>query len=103
MSHAGYTQGAHQWQAVFFLAAVVWLRGGVIGGGGKGLMRQLTGLIAFFTAGYLVLNYSWPASEFLSPHFPALFLLPLAAILIWILSFNLIALVGRLLFKRTRD
>src|SRR5262245_9910986 len=103
MPNAGYIQGAHQWQTAFFLAAALWILVSVIRGWGKGLMRQLIGLVAFFTAGYLVLNYSGPVSEFLSPHLPALLLLPLAAILIWVLSFNIIALVGRLLFKRTRD
>jgi hypothetical protein len=41
--------------------------------------------------------------EFLRPQVPSLFLLPVSAALIWILSFNTIILVGRLLFKRTRE
>ena len=103
MASAGYIQASHEWQTAVFLAAALWILVSVVRGWGKGLMRQLTGLVAFFAAGYLVLNYSSRVSEFLSPYLPALFLFPLAAILIWILSFNIIALVGRLLFKRTRD
>jgi Colicin V production protein len=103
MVSAGHIQGSQQWQTAVFLAAALWILVSVARGWGKGLMRQLSGLAAFFAAGYLALNYTGPVSEILSPHLPALFLFPLAAILIWVLSFNLIVLLGRLLFKRTRD
>jgi Colicin V production protein len=103
MASADHIQASPEWQTAVFLAAALWILVSVVRGWGKGLMRQLTGLVAFFAAGYLVLNYSSRVGEFLSPYLSALFLFPLAAILIWILSFNIIALVGRLLFKRTRD
>jgi len=103
MVSASNIQGSHQWQIAVFLAAAAWILVSVVRGWSKGLMRQLTGLVAFFAAGYLALSYAGPVSEFLSPHLPPLFLFPLAAILIWLLSFNVIALVGRVLFKRTRD
>jgi hypothetical protein len=103
MVSASSIQGSHQWQIAVFLAAAAWILVSVVRGWSKGLMRQLTGLVAFFAAGYLALSYAGPVSEFLSPHLSPLFLFPLAAILIWLLSFNVIALVGRMLFKRTRD
>jgi hypothetical protein len=50
-----------------------------------------------------VLSYSGLVGEFLRPYLPALLLLPTAAVIIWVFSFNLIVLIGRLLFKRTKD
>jgi len=96
-------QGSHQWQTAVFVVAAVWLLVSAVRGWGKGLMRQLVGIVALFAAGYLVLCYSGLVGEFLRPHLPALVLLPLAAVIIWIFSFNLIVLIGRLLFKRTKD
>ena len=103
MVNAGHIQGSHQWQTAFFITAALWILLSIVQGWRKGLMRELAGLVAFFAAGYLALNYAGRLSEFLSPHLPALVLFPLPAILIWIFSFSIIALIGRLLFKRTRD
>jgi hypothetical protein len=99
----GDIQGSHQWQTAVFVVAAVWLLVSVVRGWGKGLMRQLAGIVALFAAGYLVLCYSGLLGEFLCPHVPALLVLPAAALIIWVVSFNLIVLIGRLLFKRTKD
>jgi len=96
-------RGSPQWQTVVCLIMAAWILVSVIRGWRKGLMRHLVGLVAFLVAGYLALHYADPVSDFLRPHLPALFVLPLAIVLLWILSFNLIVLVGFLLFKRTRD
>jgi uncharacterized membrane protein required for colicin V production len=103
MVGAGDIQGSHQWQTAAFIVAAAWLLVCVVRGWGKGLMRQLVGILALFAAGYLVLCYSGLLSDFLRPHLPALVLLPAAAVIIWVISFNLIVLVGRLLFKPTKD
>ena len=103
MVGAGDIQGSHQWQTLALVLAAVWLLVSTVRGWGKGLMRQLVGIVALFAAGYLVLCYSGLVGEFLRPHLPALLLLPAAALIIWVVSFNLIALIGRLLFKRTKD
>ena len=103
MAGAGDIQGSHQWQTAVFVVAAVLLFVSAVRGWGKGLMRQLVGIVALFAAGYLVLCYSGLVGEFLRPHLPALLLLPAAALIIWVVSFNLIALIGRLLFKRTKD
>jgi len=103
MVGVGDIQGSHQWQTAVFVVAAVLLLVSVVRGWGKGLMRQLVGIVALFAAGYLVLCYSGLVGEFLRPHLPALLLLPAAALIIWVVSFNLIALIGRLLFKRTKD
>ena len=103
MVGVGDIQGSHQWQTAVFVVAAVLLFVSAVRGWGKGLMRQLVGIVALFAAGYLVLCYSGLVGEFLRPHLPALLLLPAAALIIWVVSFNLIALIGRLLFKRTKD
>ena len=103
MASAGEIQGSHQWQTAVFLIAVGWIVLSAARGWGRGLMRQLTGIVALIASGFLVLHYTHQMSEFLRPHVPELLLLPVAAVLIWILSFNSIVLLGRLLFKRTRD
>jgi uncharacterized membrane protein required for colicin V production len=103
MAGAGDIQGSHQWQTVVLVVAAVWLLVSALRGWGKGLMRQLVGIVALFAAGYLVLCYSGLLGELLRPHLPALLLLPAAAVIIWVFSFNLIVLIGRLLFKRTKD
>ena len=96
-------QGSHQWQTALFLIATAWILVSVARGWGKGLMRQLTGIVGLLAAGFLITNYTGLTGEFLRPQVPSLFLLPVSAALIWILSFNTIILVGRLLFKRTRE
>jgi uncharacterized membrane protein required for colicin V production len=103
MAGAGDIQGSHQWQTAVLVVAAVWLLVSAVRGWGKGLMRQLVGIVALFAAGYLVLCYSGLVGEFLRPYLPALLLLPAAAVIIWVFSFNLIVLIGRLLFKRTKD
>jgi hypothetical protein len=103
MVGAGDIQGSHQWQTLALVLAAVWLLVSTVRGWGKGLMRQLVGIVALFAAGYLVLCYSSLLGEFLRPLLPALVLLPAAAVIIWVFSFNLIVLIGRLLFKRTKD
>jgi hypothetical protein len=103
MAGADDIQGSHQWQTVVLVVAAVWLLVGAVKGWGKGLMRQLVGIVALFAAGYLVLCYSGLVGEFLQAYLPALLLLPAAAVIIWVFSFNLIVFIGRLLFKRTKD
>jgi uncharacterized membrane protein required for colicin V production len=103
MAGADDIQGSHQWQTVVLVVAAVWLLVSAVKGWGKGLMRQLVGIVALFAAGYLVLCYSGLVGEFLQAYLPALLLLPAAAVIIWVFSFNLIVFIGRLLFKRTKD
>lgn len=103
MVGAGDIQGSHQWQTAVSIVAAAWLLVSAVRGWGKGLMRQLVGIVALFAAGFLVLSYSGPLGEFLSPYLPAPLLLTAAAVIIWVFSFNLIVLIGRLLFKRTKD
>jgi hypothetical protein len=96
-------QGSHQWQTAVFLIATAWILVSVARGWRKGLMRQLAAIAGLFAAGFLIINYTGLMGEFLRPHVPSLFLVPVSAALIWILSFNSFILIGRLLFKRTGE
>lgn len=96
-------QGSHQWQTAAFLIATVWILVSVARGWRKGLMRQLAGVAGLFAASFLIVNYTGLMAELLRPHLPPLVLIPVSAVLIWILSFNTFVLVGRLFFKRTAE
>jgi hypothetical protein len=103
MDRVGHIEGSAQWQTAVFLIAITWILVNAVWGWGKGLMRQVTGIVALLAAGFLVLRCTGWMEEFLRPHVPSLILLPVSAVLIWVLSFNSIVLIGRLLFKRTKD
>jgi hypothetical protein len=103
MGSVGHIEASAQWQTGFFLLAGACILLSAIRGWGQGLLRQVTTIIAFFTAGFLVLRCTGWTEEFLRPHVPGWLLLPIAVAVIWAVSFNSIILLGRLLFKRTKD
>jgi hypothetical protein len=103
MGSVGYIEASAQWQTQFFLLATGCILLSAIRGWGQGLLRQVTTIVALFTAGFLVLRCTGWMEELLRPHVPAWLLLPVAAAVIWVVSFNSIVLLGRLLFKRTKD
>jgi uncharacterized membrane protein required for colicin V production len=95
--------GSPQWQTAFLLITGAWILINAVRGWAIGLMRQITSIIAFCVACYCVVTLTGRMQEFLRPHFPAPILTGLSAVLIWVVSFNLVSLIGRLLFKRTGD
>jgi hypothetical protein len=99
----GNIEASAHWQSAVFLIAGAWILANAVRGWGQGLMRQATGIVALFAAGFLVLRYTGLMGEFLRPQVPALILMPVSALVIWVVSFNSIVLIGRLLFPRTRD
>jgi hypothetical protein len=103
MVNAGQIEPSAQWQTAVFLFAGGCILVNAVRGWEQGLMRQATGILAFFAAGFLVWQYTGRMEAFLRPHLPTWILIPVSAVVIWVVSFNSIALVGRLLFKRTRD
>jgi Colicin V production protein len=103
MGSVGHIEGSAQWQTAAFIIAIAWILVSAVRGWGKGLMRQLAGIVALFAAGFLVLHYTGEMEEFLRPHVPPLILIFVSAVLIWVVSFNSIVLIGRLFFKRTKD
>jgi hypothetical protein len=103
MVSVGHIEASAQWQTAVFLIAGACILVNAVQGWGQGLMRQGTGIVALLAAGFLVVQSTGRMAEFLRPHVPALFLIPVSVVLIWVVSFNSIVLIGRLLFKRTKD
>jgi hypothetical protein len=95
--------GSPQWQTAFLLITGAWILINATRGWAIGLLRQIAGVAAFCVASYCVVKLTGRMQEFLRPHFPAPILTGLSVLLIWVVSFNLVSLIGRLLFKRTGD
>ena len=66
-------------------------------------MRQLMAIVAFLVSAFLALHFTSNLAEYLHRKVPQVFQTAIAALLIWIISYNGILLIGRILFKRTRD
>ena len=103
MGPASEIQGSPQWQVAVLLCSGLWILISMLRGWTTGLMRQLTAIVAFVVAAFLVLHFTSNLAEYLHRDVPGFFQIPIAALLIWIISYNGILLVGRILFKRTRD
>src|SRR5580700_2591479 len=103
MVSVGQIQGSPQWQTALFILAGGYLLWSAVRGWRQGLMRQVMGIFALFAAGFLVLQFTDRLQDLLRSHVPALILIPVSAVLIWIVSFNSIVLIGQLLFRPTRD
>jgi uncharacterized membrane protein required for colicin V production len=96
-------QGSPQWQGAVLLFSALWVLISTFRGWTNGLMRQLTAIVAFLVAAFLVFHFTSSLAECLHREVPPVFQIPIAALLIWIISYNGILLIGRILFKRTRD
>jgi hypothetical protein len=103
MAGTNYIDGSSQWQTAIFLTAGSCILVSALRGWGIGSMRQITGIIAFGVACYCVSAFAGRMQDFLRPHLPASILAGVSMVLVWIVSFNLVTVIGRLLFKRTRD
>ena len=96
-------QGSPQWQGAFLLFSCSWLLISVLRGWANGLMRQLMAVVAFLGAAFLVFHGSSQVADYLLRGIPQVFQIPTAALLIWLVSYSGIGILGRFLFKRTRD
>jgi Colicin V production protein len=103
MVGVGQIEASPQWQTALFLLAGGYILWSAIRGWRQGLMRQVMGIFALFAAGFLVLQFTGRLEDLLRSHVPSLVLMPVSAVLIWIVSFNSIVLIGQLLFSPTRD
>lgn len=103
MGPASEIQGSPQLQGVILLCSALWILISMLRGWSTGLMRQLTVIVAFIVATFLVLHFTSNLAAYLHREVPQVFQTPIAALLIWIISYNGILLIGRILFKRTRD
>jgi hypothetical protein len=96
-------KGEWTWQGAVMLFSALWVLISMLRGWTNGLMRQLTAIIAFLVAVFLVLHFTSNLAEYLHLEVPSVLQSPVAALLIGIISYNGIFLIGRILFKRTRD
>jgi uncharacterized membrane protein required for colicin V production len=103
MGPASEIQGSPQWQGVMLVVFALWILVSTLRGWTNGLMRQLMAIIAFLVAAFLVLHFTSNLAQYLDREVPQVFQAAVAALLIWIISYYGILLIGRILFKRTRD
>ena len=103
MGTAADIQGSPQWQTAFLLLAALWLLLSTLRGWTNGLMRELTGIVAFLVATFLIVHFTGNLAAYLHLEVASILQTPIAALLLWIISYNGVVLIGRVLFKRTRD
>ena len=103
MGPASEIQGSPQWQGAVLLCSALWILISMLRGWTTGLMRQLTAIVAFLVAAFLVLHFTSHLAGYLHREVPQVLQTAVAALLIWITSYSGILLIGRILFKRTRD
>jgi colicin V production protein len=103
MGPASEIQGSPGWQNIFLLFSVLWILISILRGWTNGLMRQVAAIVALIAAAFFVLHFTSSLAEYLRREVPGVFQIPVAALVIWIISYNGILLIGRILFKRTRD
>jgi hypothetical protein len=98
-------QGSPTWQTTFVLICCGWLLFSCMRGWINGLLRQLLSIAAVIGSMLIVSWFAEPVATFIHTtiHLSGLPLTALAVLVVWGISYNLIILVGRILFKRTRD
>jgi membrane protein required for colicin V production len=99
------TQGSASWQWIFLAVALLWLLISTARGWSKGLMRQLVSVVALIAAVWITSRFSSNLADYLRTalHFPAGIVTLVAILFLWIVTSNLVVLIGHMLFKRTRD
>jgi Colicin V production protein len=103
MGPAAEISGSPHWQFAVVLFSGLWVLISMLRGWTNGLMRQLITIVAFLVAAFLVIHFTSNLAEYLHRQVPPVFQTLVAALLIWIITFNGIFLIGRVLFKQTRD
>ena len=98
-------QGSLGWQIIFVFISAGWLLLSVMRGWVNGLICQLLTIVAAIGAGFLVLWFAGSFTEFLhsTTNLSGLPRTLLTVALVWGIAYNAITLIGRILFKRTRD
>ena len=99
------TDGSEYWRNVFFALAAGWILLSFLRGWTQGILRQLLVPLAFLGASAVVVLIAPAVSGHiqLSPQFPASISTLLLTLALWFFAYNLLALVGRIVFKRTGD
>jgi uncharacterized membrane protein required for colicin V production len=99
------TQGSATWQWIFLALAFLWLVISTARGWSKGVMRQLVSVVALIAAVWVTSRFSSNLADYLRTalHFPEGIVTLVAILFLWIVTSNLIVLIGNIVFKRTRD
>src|SRR5438132_5163218 len=99
------TDGSEYWRNVFFALAAGWILLSFLRGWAQGILRQLLVPLAFLGASAVVVLIAPAVAGHiqLSRQLPASVSTLLLAVALWFFAYNLLVLVGRIVFKRTRD
>jgi hypothetical protein len=98
------TDGSEYWRNVFLAVAAGWIFLSFLRGWAQGVLRQLLAPFAFLGASALVALIAPAASGYIQlGTLPASVSALLLAVASWLFAYNLLVLVGRIVFKRTRD
>jgi uncharacterized membrane protein required for colicin V production len=99
------TQGSATWQWIFLAVAFLWLVISTARGWSKGVMRQLVSVVALIAAVWVTSRFSSNLADYLRTalHFPEGIVTLVAILFLWIVTSNLIVLIGHIVFKKTRD
>ena len=99
------TDGSEYWRNVFLALAAGWIFLSFLRGWVQGVLRQLLAPLAFLGATAVVVLVAPAVSAYiqLGTQLPASISSLLLALALWLFAYNLLVLVGRIIFKRTRD
>ena len=99
------TDGSEYWRNVFLALAAGWIFLSFLRGWAQGILRQLLAPIALLGATAVVVLIVPAGSAYiqLGTQLPASISAVLLALALWLLVYNLLVFVGRIVFKRTRD
>jgi colicin V production protein len=97
--------GSPGWQTTYVVVCVVWLFVSFIRGWANGIFRQILAIVGLVGAAFAVSWFTGSVAGMLRPALPlrGVVLTALSVVLIWGISYNVIMLIGRIFFKRTRD
>jgi uncharacterized membrane protein required for colicin V production len=97
--------GSPAWQNTYLVLCAAWLLFSFLRGWRNGILRQILAIVGLIGAAFAVSWFAGPLAGSLqsSVHLPGIALTALAVLLVWGISYNVIMLIGRILFKRTGD
>jgi hypothetical protein len=98
-------QGSPGWQTTYLVICVVWLFISFVRGWVNGIFRQILAIVGLVGAAFAVSWFTGPVAGMLRSalSLPGIVLTALSIVCVWGISYNVIMLIGRILFKRTRD
>jgi hypothetical protein len=99
------TDGSDNWRNVFLALAAGWILLSFLRGWTQGVLRQLLAPLALLGATAVVVLIAPAGYAYiqLGTQLPASISAVLLALALWVLAYNLLVFVGRIIFKQTRD